>query len=92
MGKAKRGRSQANRPSSAGRVATGARTVHGGRVTGRSPAERYAGCVGWWGPVLDGSGYGEEARGFLRGLEKLGWPVAARSAGGDSPRFVELLA
>lgn len=62
----------------------------GGRVTlGRDPA--VPGSVLWWGPFLNSSGYGEEARGFLRSLTRRGVHVAARSTGDESSSYVELL-
>jgi glycosyltransferase involved in cell wall biosynthesis len=51
----------------------------------------WPGSVTWWGPFLNSSGYGEEARGFLRGLARRGLAVAARSSGDESSNFVELL-
>lgn len=62
----------------------------GGRVTpGR--ADTTSGSLVWWGPFLNNSGYGEEARGFLRALNRRGIHVGARSTGDDSATFVELL-
>ena len=46
----------------------------------------------WAGPFLNHSGYGEEARGFLRGLSHRGYRVAARSTGDESLPFVAHLA
>ncbi len=46
-----------------------------------SPANGRDGSLVWCAPFLNHSGYGEEARGFLRGLSALGWHVVARSVG-----------
>ena len=62
----------------------------GTRVTASSQST-FDGSVVWWGPFLNRSGYGEEARGFLRGLTRRGVHVAARSTGNESSNYVELL-
>ena len=49
------------------------------------------GSLLWCAPFLNHSGYGEEARGFLRGLAALGWHVAARSVGETSASVVASL-
>ena len=72
---------------------------NGGRQTQRSVGTRvtastqstFDGSVVWWGPFLNGSGYGEQARGFLRGLTRRGVHVAARSTGIESSNYMELL-
>ncbi|MST34747.1 glycosyltransferase, partial [Acidimicrobiaceae bacterium USS-CC1] len=45
------------------------------------------GSVLWYGPYLNPSGYGEEARGFLGPLQQAGWSICARSSGDDSVAF-----
>lgn len=62
----------------------------GGRVTS-TPRSSNPGSVVWWGPFLNNSGYGEEARGFLRALTRRSIHVAARSTGDESSSYVELL-
>lgn len=72
---------------------------NGGRPTRRSTGTRvtstaktaFGGSVLWWGSFLNNSGYGKEARGFLRGLTHRGVRVAARSTGNESSSYVELL-
>ncbi len=61
-----------------------------GRATPKN-ASPTPGSVVWWGPFLNNSGYGEEARGFLRGLRRLGVDMAARSTGYESSNYVALL-
>lgn len=63
----------------------------GGRVTSKVVESRFTGSVLWLGPFLNHSGYGEEARGFLKGLVKRGVPVAARSTGDESSSFIQSL-
>lgn len=45
------------------------------------------GSVLWFGPYLNQSGYGEEARGFLGPLQQAGWSICARSSGDESVDF-----
>lgn len=63
-------------------------------ISGHKEAEPSAGLLGsaeasWAAPVFDPSGYGDEARGFLRELDLQGFSVAARSAGRSSDAFRE---
>ena len=51
-----------------------------------------AASILWAAPFLNHSGYGEEARGFLTGLSRRGYRVAARSTGDESLSFVAHLA
>ncbi|MDA8074607.1 MAG: glycosyltransferase [Actinomycetota bacterium] len=62
-----------------------------GTAPGISSANRREGSILWCAPFLNHSGYGEEARGFLRGLSALGWHVAARSVGDASASAVASL-
>ena len=43
----------------------------------------------WYAPFLNHSGYGEEARGFLRELSALEWRIAALSSGNEVAAFAE---
>jgi glycosyltransferase involved in cell wall biosynthesis/SAM-dependent methyltransferase len=60
-------------------------------ATASSPLNGRDGSLVWCAPFLNYSGYGEEARGFLRGLSALGWHVVARSVGEASPSVVTSL-
>ena len=62
-----------------------------GTAPGISSANRREGSILWCAPFLNHSGYGEEARGFLRGLSALGWHVVARSVGEASASAVASL-
>lgn len=62
------------RESASAQAEEGARTVV-------SAAETVAAEVVWCGPFGSSSGYGEESRHFLFGLEETGTPVAARPNG-----------
>ncbi len=62
-----------------------------GTATDASATNRRGGSLLWCAPFLNHSGYGEEARGFLRGLSELGWHVVARSVGEASTSAVASL-
>ena len=62
-----------------------------GTTADASAATRRDGSLLWCAPFLNHSGYGEEARGFLRGLSELGWHVVARSVGEASTSAVASL-
>jgi glycosyltransferase involved in cell wall biosynthesis len=46
----------------------------------------------WQAPIFNFSGYGDEARAMILGLQQRGYPVTARSWGTDLPEFVDQLA
>ena len=61
-------------------------------MTGSVPgAAGREGSLLWCAPFLKRSGYGEEARGFLRGLAALGWHVTGRDATNGSASFLTAL-
>lgn len=73
-----RSRSQRRRASSAGRS--------GELVGSASPALP---SILWQAPLLNASGYADEARGFIAGLKHRGYPLAAAYTGAVSERFME---
>ncbi|HET9076925.1 MAG TPA: glycosyltransferase [Acidimicrobiales bacterium] len=62
-----------------------------GRVTAGRNRGSLPGSLLWLAPFFNHSGYGEEARGFVRSLDRDGVPIAIRSSGDDSSSFVDLL-
>ena len=46
----------------------------------------------WQAPLFNFSGYGDEARAMILGMQNRGYPVTARSWGTDMPEFVDQLA
>ena len=68
----------------------GAKTSGRQRSEGAPPSAQMP--LLWQAPFFNFSGYGDEARAMISGLQHLGYPVTARSWGTDLPEFVDQLA